>query len=66
MFTVRFYLFQCCAASLLKVEPQAYKIAGAFFRVAGEMRRLPAYFDYPVKMHGSEEFLLRFLKVKKI
>ena len=50
MSTVQFYFFQCRAASLLKIELQAYEIivAGAFFWFAGEMRRLPACFDNPV------------------
>ena len=50
MFTVllQFNFFQCRAASLLKIELQAYRVAGAFFRVAGEMRRLPAYYDISV------------------
>ena len=30
---------------MLKSEPQAYRVASIFFRVTGEMRRLPDYFD---------------------
>ena len=33
---------------MLKIELQAYRVFGTFLRVAGEMRRLPAYFDNPV------------------
>ena len=52
MSTVQFKFFQCRAASMLKVELQAYEIivAGTFFGVAGEMRRLPACFDNGNKM----------------
>ena len=49
MSTVQFWFFQCRAAWLLKNELQVYEIlvAGAFFWVTGEMRRLPACFDNP-------------------
>ena len=33
---------------MLKIKLQALRVAGAFIRVVGEMRRLPAYFDNPV------------------
>ena len=32
---------------LMKIKLQAVRVAGAFFRVTNEMRRLPAYFDNP-------------------
>ena len=32
---------------MLKMKLQAYRVAGTFFRVAGEMGRLPTYFDNP-------------------
>ena len=53
---------------MLKIELHevcSHRVAGAFFRVAGEMRRLLAYFDNPVhtktllyktKMH-TESFI---------
>ena len=55
MFTVQFKFFQCRAASLLKIELQAYEIivAGAFFWVAGEMFRLLACFDNPAGVHSA-------------
>ena len=49
--SIKLYSFkwdpQCHATSMLKSELQAYRVAGAFFRVADEMRRLTAYFDNP-------------------
>ena len=35
---------------LMKIKLQAFRVVGAFFRVADEMRRLPAYFDKPVEL----------------
>ena len=32
----------------LRTDQLAFPVAGAVFRIAGEMRRLPAYFDNPV------------------
>ena len=32
---------------MLRPELLAFWVAGAVFRIAGEMRRLPAYFDNP-------------------
>ena len=32
---------------MLKIELEALRVVGAFFRVADEMRRLPAYFNKP-------------------
>lgn len=34
-----------CHASMLKIEPQAFGIASMFFKVDGEICRLPTYFD---------------------
>lgn len=33
---------------MLKIELQAFRVAGALFRVDSEMRRLPANYDNPV------------------
>jgi len=33
---------------LVKIEQRAFREAGVFVRVDGEMRRLPSYFDKPV------------------
>ena len=44
-----FKFSQCYAASMLKVELQAYGVARTFFRIAGKMRRLAAYFDNPAR-----------------
>ena len=32
---------------MLRTDPLTFGVAGAVFRIAGEMRRLPAYFDNP-------------------
>ena len=32
---------------MLRTELLTFGVAGAVFRIAGEMRRLPAYFDNP-------------------
>ena len=64
MFTVQFYFFQCRAASLLKIEPQAYRVANTFFRVAGEMRRLPSYFDSPAMLNLVGTVATSFNKTK--
>ena len=34
---------------MLRTDPLTFGVAGAVFRIAGEMRRLPAYFDNPEK-----------------
>ena len=31
----------------MKIKLQAFRVGGAIFRIADEMRRLPAYFDNP-------------------
>ena len=33
---------------MLRTDVLTFGVAGAVFRIAGEMRRLPAYFDNPV------------------
>ena len=38
---------------LMKTKLQAFRVANAIFRVADEMRRLPAYFDNPGCKHRN-------------
>ena len=41
------YWVYSCNPFSVKIKLQALRVAGALIRVAGEMRRLPAYFDNP-------------------
>ena len=45
---------------IAKIELQAYRVARAFFKVASEMQRLPAYFDNPVNLSRvtSQQYML--------
>ena len=48
-----------CFPNFCKIEPRAFRKAGAFVRVDSKMRRLPAYFDNPGWWILSKNFIYR-------
>ena len=49
-------------AVMRKIRLHAFRVAGTYFRVAGEMRRLPAYFDNPAKTKKRQSQYIKTLE----